>query len=210
MGGTLGVSVPDLERKRHRKGHEGCSCHPYGSHAHDRDVSRGPAIRLPNVLEIEFERRLNQKGHDAGVVAQYEARKREIERAGGLVLSVTTELQLKRAISRDIQASFEVAGHVSAWELERIAREHGCQVAEDGRIKIPDVRVEYMTSSGQVKVENQDYRSGRGYRIALKVSLGFKIGNGPGMSSRKIERGLRIRDRSFGSRRASPDEKPKL
>jgi hypothetical protein len=168
------------------------------------DPGRIDHARGPVRLVIRTEGRAAQAGHDRGVQQQYLDRKREIEAAGGMLVEVRTELELKRLISRDLRRHFDLTGQLPIdVDLEQIARGHGCGVV-DGKIKIPDCQITYQTSGGSLKTENQDYRSGSGRRLAVKLMLGFQIG---GMRRRK---GLIIRDTLMVGRRALPDEKREL
>lgn len=184
-----------MERSIHKHRGKGCDCHPFGAHAHD------PGSRWPSELLVEG--RGNQREHDRGVQKQYLELKRTVEASGGRILKVESELELKRKVAKARQEFYERTGERPNREhLEMIAREFGCAVGSDGRVKIPDSRVIYSTASGEVKAENQDFSSGRGRRMKHKVEQGFVIG---GIGRGRKAGGLRIPDSKPRGRRALPD-----
>jgi hypothetical protein len=167
----------------------------------DRRLNRE---QVPLGLRVLVEGRASQRVHDAGVQAQYLDRTLEIRDAGGRVLGARSELQLKRVIAKDRQEHLARTGELpDAWELEQIAKEHGTGSIE-GHIKIPDNQVTYREGADETVTENQDYMSGRGKRLAMKVALGFKIGGLRRGKKRTVRRRVLVPDTVLHGRSTVP------
>jgi hypothetical protein len=112
--------------------------------------------------------------HDADLYRLYHAQAERIVRAGGRPTRVLLDFELKRNLNRDLAA-------VPAEELtdearERIAERHGLAVV-NGKIPVPDLRVEYDTAEMEHKhldleLATRNYRPGA---LAEKAKAGFSL-----------------------------------
>lgn len=112
--------------------------------------------------------------HDADLYRLYHAQATHIVRAGGRPTRVLLDFELKRNLNRDLAA-------IPAEELtddarERIAERHGLAVV-NGKIPVPDLRVEYDTAEMHHKhldleLATRNYRPGA---LAQKAKAGFSL-----------------------------------
>lgn len=114
--------------------------------------------------------------HDAEVYRLYEHAAKEITQEGGTNLRVVLDFELKRNLYRDLAKLKDLPPEQQAEERERIARSHGLAVV-DGKIPLPDLRIEYETRDHQqarvdLELATQDYRAAG---LAEKVRAGFTI-----------------------------------
>jgi hypothetical protein len=147
---------------------------------HDRywDVGAGCRILVP--AEEQFATR----NHDSRMRDYFREVARDIRSRRARILWVRGELQLKRAMGKD-KAEYHMAygEYPTGQQLVDLARKHGLRVSEDGIVQYPDFQIGYRDRGGNATVENHDWVSGRGRRIAQKIALGYKIG---GISRRPI------------------------
>lgn len=114
--------------------------------------------------------------HDAELFRLYERAAKEIAREGGTNLRVVLDFELKRNLYRDLAKLKDLPPEQQEEERERIALTHGLTVV-DGKIPLPDLRIEYETSDHQqtrvdLELATQDYRAAG---IAEKANAGFTI-----------------------------------
>jgi len=112
--------------------------------------------------------------HDAELYQLYQKETARIERAGGRPLRVVLDYELKRNLNRDLAAlGFESDVREAR---ERIAEEHGLSVV-NGRIQVPDLRIEYETAGTDRKRVDLELAT-RNYRprsLAEKAKAGFSL-----------------------------------
>lgn len=112
--------------------------------------------------------------HDADLYRLYHTQAERIVRTGGRPTRVLLDFEMKRNLNRDLAA-------VPAEELtdearERIAERHGLAVV-NGKIPVPDLRVEYDTAEMQHKHLDLELAT-RNYRpaaLAQKAKAGFSL-----------------------------------
>lgn len=114
--------------------------------------------------------------HDAEVYRLYERAAKEIKHEGGKNLRVVLDFELKRNLYRDLAKLKDLPPEQQEEERERIAQSHGLTVV-NGRIPLPDLRIEYETRDYQqarvdLELATQDYRAAG---IAEKAKAGFTI-----------------------------------
>jgi hypothetical protein len=112
--------------------------------------------------------------HDADLYRLYHAQAERIVQAGGRPTRILLDFELKRNLNRDLAA-------IPAEELtddarERIAERHGLAVV-NGKIPVPDLRVEYDTAEMERKhldleLATRNYRPGA---LAEKAKAGFSL-----------------------------------
>jgi hypothetical protein len=112
--------------------------------------------------------------HDADLYRLYERGIQKIERDGGTNVRVILDSELKRILYRDLAAA-EANEQIAELRAE-VAAEHGLRVV-DGKIPVPDLRLEYVTSDHEpahldLELATEHYRY---QNIAQKVRAGFSI-----------------------------------
>jgi hypothetical protein len=130
--------------------------------------------------------------HDAQLYRLYQKAAARIERAGGRPLRVVLDYELKRNLNRDLAA---VDPESDVWEArERIAEEHGLSIV-NGRIQVPDLRVEYETVGTDRKHVDLELAT-RNYRprpLVEKAKAGFSL-YAPGDDASRLRRILDQRE----------------
>ncbi|MGH9739544.1 MAG: hypothetical protein ACRD4X_13315 [Candidatus Acidiferrales bacterium] len=114
--------------------------------------------------------------HDAEVYRLYQTARRDVESKGGTNIRVVLDFELKRNLYRDLAKLKDLPLEQQQEERERIAQSHGLTVV-DGKIPLPDLRMEYETRDHQqarvdLELATQDYRAAG---IAEKAKAGFTI-----------------------------------
>jgi hypothetical protein len=112
--------------------------------------------------------------HDADLYRLYQAQVERIESAGGHPTRVVLDYELKRSLNRDLAALHEAVRSPEA--LERIAERYGLAVV-NGKIPVPDLRVEYDTAERErlhvdLELATRNYRPGA---LATKAKAGFSL-----------------------------------
>jgi len=112
--------------------------------------------------------------HDADLYRLYQKEIAGIERAGGRAVRVLLDYELKRILNRDLALLGPRKDDPS--EKERIAEKHGLHVV-DGKIPVPDLRVEYETPDLErrcvdLELATRDYRP---RAMAAKAKAGFSL-----------------------------------
>jgi len=82
--------------------------------------------------------------HDAGLYRLYQKAMYPIERVGGRNLRIVLDYELKKRVNRDLA---KLAPDSSPAAREHIASRHELRLV-NGKIPIPDVRIEYETAEG--------------------------------------------------------------
>lgn len=112
--------------------------------------------------------------HDADLYRLYQVEVERIESTGGRATRVVLDYEIKRNLNRDLAALEEEARTAEA--LEQIAERHGLSVV-DGKIPVPDMRVEYDTSDRERQHVDLEL-STRNYRpraLGEKAKAGFSL-----------------------------------
>jgi hypothetical protein len=112
--------------------------------------------------------------HDAVLCRLYHHQAERIARTGGRPTRVLLDFELKRNLNRDLAAI--PAHELSEEARERIAKRHGLTVV-NGKIPVPDLRVEYDTAEMERKqldleLATRDYRP---RALAEKAKAGFSL-----------------------------------
>lgn len=114
--------------------------------------------------------------HDAEVYRLYERAAKEIKQEGGTKLRVVLDFELKRNLYRDLAKLKDLPTEQQDEERDRVAQSHDLTVV-NGRIPLPDLRIEYETRDHQqarldLELATQDYRAAG---LAEKEKAGFTI-----------------------------------
>jgi hypothetical protein len=119
-------------------------------------------------------RKLREAKHDADLYCLFQAEVDRIASAGGRPTRVVLDYELKRNLNRDL-AALEEQGR-SPERLEQVAERHGLSVV-NGKIPVPDLRVEYDTSEMERQHVDLELAT-RNYRpraLAEKAKAGFSL-----------------------------------
>ena len=112
--------------------------------------------------------------HDSDLYRLYQKEAARIERGGGRPVRVLLDYELKRNLNHDLA---QMASEKDDPDTkERIAEKHGLQVV-NGKIPVPDLRVEYETSELELRhvdleLATRDYRP---RAMAEKAAAGFSL-----------------------------------
>jgi hypothetical protein len=112
--------------------------------------------------------------HDSDLYRLYQAQAERIVQAGGSPTRVLLDFELKRNLNRDL-AVFP-SEELTDDAREEIAERHGLAVV-NGKIPVPDLRVEYQTADMETKyldleLATRNYRPGA---LAEKAKAGFAL-----------------------------------
>ena len=105
----------------------------------------------------------------------YQAHSAKIESAGGNVQRVVLDFELKKAVYSELAKANGLPALEYARKKEQIAAENGLKTVE-GRVIFPDLRIEYETASGDIKVDlevtSEDYKRSQ---MQQKARAGFTV-----------------------------------
>jgi hypothetical protein len=112
--------------------------------------------------------------HDAYLYRLYQKEVARIERAGGRPVRVLLDYELKRNLNRDLALMGQEKDDPE--RKSQVAEKHQLQVV-NGKIPLPDLRIEYETAELEVRhvdleLATRDYRP-RG--LADKAKAGFSL-----------------------------------
>jgi DNA-binding MarR family transcriptional regulator len=112
--------------------------------------------------------------HDADLYRLYQAQTESIARGGGRPTRVILDYELKRELNRDLAAV--PADQLTDEAREEIAERHGLAVV-DGKIPLPDLRIEYDTADMEhhqldLELATRNYRP---RALAEKAKAGFAL-----------------------------------
>ena len=116
-------------------------------------------------------------GHDVAVYRAAVAEQRRIEDAGGRVIRVRIDAELKGRVAAATERARQSAGREAADAARsRAASEEGLPM-DGGRVLVPDAQVEYISAAGvggrcNVEVASEHYAGGA---IRAKAKAGFRM-----------------------------------
>lgn len=114
--------------------------------------------------------------HDAAIYRMYQAEKQAIERAGGQVRRVVLDYELKQRVYSPLAKARALGPQVYAKRQSEVAQLNSLTVIK-GKILLPDLRIEYVSSSGELahvdlELATEHYH---GPALGAKVEAGFKM-----------------------------------
>ena len=114
--------------------------------------------------------------HDAAIYHMYQVEAAEIEKRGRTIKRVVLDYELKGAVYKLLAHARSLPPLEYAQRQAKVAAENGLTVI-DGKILLPDLRIEYETADGEVaKVDlelvTEHYRRAQ---AAEKLRAGFKV-----------------------------------
>jgi hypothetical protein len=138
-----------------------------------RLARRYPGVPEDQVLFHGFVKPREAK-HDANLYRLYHAQAERIAQAGGRVTRVVLDYELKRNLNREL--AFLTPEEQSEEARKRIAERHGLALV-NGKIPVPDMRIEYDTAEMERKHFDLELAT-RNYRpraLAEKARAGFSF-----------------------------------
>jgi hypothetical protein len=133
------------------------------------------ARNLPNDQAIYHGlRKPREARHDADLYRVYQKETARIERSGGSPRRILLDYELKKHLNRDL-AFLPREGEYLDRKRE-IAQKHGFQVV-DGKIPIPDLRLEYQTTDFEIRHVDLELAT-REYKpqvLVEKAAAGFSL-----------------------------------
>ncbi len=136
--------------------------------------------------------------HDAAIYRMFQAERERIERAGGKVSRIVLDYELKQRVYAPLAKLRSQTPAVSPKEYARrqvdVAQELGLKVV-DGRIPLPDLRIEYETAQGVSAQVDLELATGHyhGKAMQAKAQAGFTFYAADG-SAAQLSRVLEERD----------------
>jgi hypothetical protein len=114
--------------------------------------------------------------HDTMLFRLYHKAANKIAREGGTNLRVVLDFELKKNLYHDLAAQKARPTRDQADAQREVAEAHGLKVV-DGKIPLPDLRLEYETREHEpahldLELATRDYR---GHHLAEKAKAGFSI-----------------------------------
>jgi hypothetical protein len=120
--------------------------------------------------------KLRELGHEAMIYRLYHKKLQDIESRGGKPVRVVLDYEFKREINKRRAKIKNLPYHKKQEKLRQVAEEQKLTVI-DGKIFLPDLRIEYEGADGELshfdlEYVTQDYRAGA---IAQKRAAGFEL-----------------------------------
>lgn len=116
--------------------------------------------------------------HDTTLFRMYQAESERLTKAGGRVCRVVLDYEFKREIFSALQKAHQPQAGNPARLREEIAARHGLRVV-NGKIPLPDLRIEYVTARGESRHIDLELATGhyKASQRAEKARAGFQIYN---------------------------------
>jgi hypothetical protein len=117
-----------------------------------------------------------EAAHDAAIYRMFQAEAARIEAQGGRVNRVVLDFELKKKVYSELAKAHGLGALEYAERQAEIAAASGLSVV-DGKIPLPDLRIEYETADGEqaridLELATEHYHRGR---LAEKARAGFKM-----------------------------------
>ena len=130
--------------------------------------------------------------HEVAVYRAASAAHARIEAAGGRVVRVRIDAELKGQIAARAERARQAAGRMAATERRRRAAAELSLPVEKGRVLFPDAQLEYVTAAGlsgrcNVEVASEHYSGGA---IRAKAAAGFQMYAPRGQAAAVVRRAL--------------------
>jgi hypothetical protein len=130
----------------------------------------------PNQRMYSGMAKIRELDHDAALYRMYLRACEGIRAEGGDPVRVILDYELKKTLNRDLEAIQKLPPDAQNARLAELASAHELTVV-DGKIPIPDVRIEYETREGEHAHLDLEYVTGnyRSEAIAAKARAGFSL-----------------------------------
>jgi hypothetical protein len=123
--------------------------------------------------------------HDAAIYRMFQAEREKIERSGGRVRRIVLDYELKKKVYSPLAKARQLAPLEYQRRQAEVARQNGLKVI-DGKIPLPDLRIEYDTPEGEPARVDLELATGHyhGKSLREKAEAGFKMYAAEGSHSR--------------------------
>lgn len=123
--------------------------------------------------------------HDAAIYRMFQVEKGKIDASGGRVRRVVLDYELKKKVYSPLAKAKGLPPLDYARRQAEVARQNGLTVV-DGKIPLPDLRIEYETESGEMGRVDLELATGHyhGQSLQEKAQAGFKLYAAEGDHSR--------------------------
>ena len=117
--------------------------------------------------------------HDAAIYPAFQEATKDIERAGGTVQRVVLDYEFKSVINAEMNRGGSVSGEAREERRAQLAKDFDLEVV-DGKLPLPDLRIEYLDANGELHHEDIEIvsRHYHGAHLAGKTAAGFKLVGG--------------------------------
>jgi hypothetical protein len=114
--------------------------------------------------------------HDAAIYQMYQAESTQIEANGGKIRRVDLDYELKKQVYSKLAREREAGALEYARRQQEIAEEQRLPIV-DGKIALPDLRIEYETPEGDLDHVDLELATEHYHRdhMAVKTRAGFKM-----------------------------------
>lgn len=120
--------------------------------------------------------KIRELKHDAALYRLYQKAAQEIEKRGGRITRIVLDYELKRDINRRRARTKNLPKSQKEEQLRQIAEVENLKVV-NGKIPLPDLRIEYQDSQGELSHTDLEYvtEDYRADAIAEKRAAGFQL-----------------------------------
>jgi hypothetical protein len=117
-----------------------------------------------------------EAAHDAAIYRMFQAEAARIEAQGGRVIRIVLDFEFKKKVYSELAKAHGLGALEYAERQAEIAAANGLAVV-DGKIPLPDLRIEYETADGEqaridLELATEHYRRGH---LSEKARAGFKM-----------------------------------
>jgi hypothetical protein len=114
--------------------------------------------------------------HDSAIYRMYQIEKQKLEQAGGRIRRIVLDYELKQKVYSPLAKAKGLPPLDYARRQAEVARQNGLTVI-DGKIPLPDLRIEYDTPTGDSAHVDLELATGHYHGPALqaKAEAGFKM-----------------------------------
>jgi len=132
--------------------------------------------------------KLRELEHDAAIYPAFRDAAEAIERAGGKVERVVLDYELKSVINSEMNRGGAVSGEARDERKAQLAKDLDLEIV-DGKLPLPDLRVEYTDEHGERHHEDIEIvsRHYHGAHLAGKSAAGFKLVSQSGGNSSVLD-----------------------
>jgi len=122
--------------------------------------------------------------HDAAIYRMYQAERSSIEQRGERIRRVVLDYELKQRVYRPLAKAKALPKADYARRQAEVAQANGLKVI-DGKIPLPDLRIEYRTPGGEIGHVNLELATEhyRPTQMAGKAAAGFKFYSADGSAA---------------------------
>jgi hypothetical protein len=149
---------------------------PAGKRLLDRERMRDNPVLDKTQAVYSGIRKVAEISHDTAIYRMFQAESMRLRKSGCRVRRVVLDYELKARVFSPLARARQVSKERYRECQESVARENGLRVV-DGKIPLPDLRIEYETPDGRLEridleLTTDDYRESQ---LREKVRAGFRL-----------------------------------